>query len=228
MDGFLLEIGTEEIPARMLDAAAQELHRRVSDFLTTQRIAPGGAVGDFSTPRRLTIVARGVPTSQPDVEEQLTGPSLKVAYKDDKPTPAAEAFAKKAGVPVAKLDRITTPKGEYVAARVTRKGRSTVDLIAELLPKEIAGIYWPKNMYWRAGKPERFVRPVRWIVALLDGEVVPLEFAGIRAGRESRGHRILGPQKVPIASPSKYIEGMLGAHVVAASADREYKVGSDL
>jgi glycyl-tRNA synthetase beta chain len=228
MPDFLLEIGTEEIPARMIDAAAQELHRRVSDFLTAQRISPSGVVGDFSTPRRLTIVARGVPTSQADVEEQLTGPSLKVAYKDDKPTPAAEAFAKKAGVALDKLDRITTPKGEYIAARVTRKGRNTGDLIAEFLPKEIAGIYWPKNMYWRAGKPQRFVRPVRWIVALLDGEVVPLEFAGVRAGRESRGHRILSPGQIEIRSAKHYADALEHAFVMPSRAAREEHIRKEL
>ena len=205
----------------MLDAAAQDLHRRVSDFLKTQRIAPADVVGDFSTPRRLTVVARGVPASQPDVDEQLTGPSLKVAYKDGKPTAAAEAFAKKAGVSLEKLEKVVTPKGEYLGAKITRKGRGASELIAELLPKEIAGIHWPKNMYWRAGKPERFVRPVRWIVALLDGEVVPLEFGGIRAGRASRGHRILSPGRIEIRSPKDYVDALEHASVMPSRAARE-------
>jgi glycyl-tRNA synthetase beta chain len=158
------------------------------------------------------------------VEEQLSGPATKVAYKDGQPTPAAHAFAKKAGVDVAQLKTVTTPKGEYLTATVTNKGKPAAQVLAELLPKEVASIYWPKNMYWRAGKPERFVRPVRWIVAMLDGEVVPLEFAGIKAGKQSRGHRILGPAEVAIASPAQYAETMQGAHVVSSTADREYKI----
>ena len=162
--------------------------------------------------------------TQSDVEEQLTGPATKVAYKDGQPTPAAHAFAKKAGVDVAKLQTVTTPKGEYLAATVTNKGKPAAQVLAELLPKEVASIYWSKNMYWRAGKPERFVRPVRWIVAMLDGEIIPLEFAGIKAGKQSRGHRILGPEQVSISSPAKYVEAMKGAHVSALTADREYKI----
>src|SRR5437660_2722969 len=170
------------------------------------------------------MVVSGLAATQPDVQEQLTGPATKVAYKDGQPTPAAHAFAKKAGVDVSKLQTVTTPKGEYLTATVTNKGKPAAQVLAELLPKEIAGIYWPKNMYWRAGKPERFVRPVRWIVALLDGEIIPLEFAGIKAGKQSRGHRILGPGQVAISAPSQYAETMQGAHVTASTADREYKI----
>ena len=143
------------------------------------------------------MLASGIAASQADVTEQVNGPSVNVAYKDGQPTPAAHAFAKKAGVDVAQLERVTTPKGEYLAAKVTKKGRTAAEILAEGLPKEISTIYWPKNMYWR--KPnERFVRPVRWLVAMLDGETIPLEFDGIRAGNTSRGHRILSDGAVTI------------------------------
>jgi glycyl-tRNA synthetase beta chain len=146
---------------------------------------------------RLAVLAGKVPATQPDVAEQVTGPSAAVAFKDGQPTPAAHAFAKKAGVEVSQLQRVTTPKGEYLSAKVTRKGRPASEVLAELLPKEINAIYWPKSMYWR--KPgEVFVRPVRWLVALLDGEVIPLEFDGVRAGTQSRGHRILSDRAVHI------------------------------
>jgi glycyl-tRNA synthetase beta chain len=223
MPDFLLEIGTDEIPSRMIQDASQELQKRVEDLLTKNSL-PFKEIKRLETPRRLALIAFGIPGTQPDLEEQLTGPATKVAYKDGQPTPAAHAFAKKAGVDVAKLQTVTTPKGEYLAATVTNKGKPAAQLLAELLPKEIAGIYWPKNMYWRAGKPERFVRPVRWIVALLDGEIIPLEFAGIKAGKQSRGHRILGPAEVSISEPSQYAEAMQGAHVIAPTADREYKI----
>jgi glycyl-tRNA synthetase beta chain len=223
MPDFLLEIGTEEIPARMIQDASQELLKRVEDLLAKSAL-PHQGIKRLDTPRRLAVSALGIPATQPDVQEQLTGPATKVAYKDGQPTPAAHAFAKKAGVDVSQLKTVTTPKGEYLTASVTNKGRPAAQLLAELLPKEIASIYWPKNMYWRAGKPERFVRPVRWIVAMLDGEVIPLEFSGIEAGNQSRGHRILGPAQVPIGSPSQYAETMKDAHVTALSADREYKI----
>jgi glycyl-tRNA synthetase beta chain len=243
MPDFLLEIGCEEIPARMLDDGMRELLKIMFDLLGTKipvqrtQTDPAAMVGEtqasvmvqsFATPRRLGFLVPGLPLTQPDVTEQVMGPSLKIAFKDGKPTAAAEAFAKKAGVGVAKLERVTNPKGEYLAATVTRKGRRTAEVLAEILPKEIAGIYWPKNMYWRAGKPERFVRPVRWIVALLDGEVIPVEFGGIRAGNRSRGHRILGPEEVSIQSPAQYAEAMERAHVVISGAGREQRIRKSL
>jgi glycyl-tRNA synthetase beta chain len=237
MPDFLLEIGCEEIPARMLEAAWQEMGKRVTRLLMRESLWKPGSVGQAdgteasevvfhasATPRRLALFVPSVAVSQPDVTEQITGPSLKVAFKDGKPTPAAEAFAKKAGVDAAKLEKITNPKGEYLAATVTRKGRTAAEILAETLPKEIAAIYWAKNMYWRAGKPERFVRPVRWIVALLDGEVVPVEFGGVKAGRESRGHRILGPEQVSVSVPARYAEELRVAHVSVLASDREQKI----
>ena len=224
MPDFLLEIGCEEIPSRMIQQANQELQKRVHDLLKNNRLEPSGEVTRAETPRRLSVIASGIPATQPDTQEQLTGPATKVAYKDGEPTPAAHAFAKKAGVDVSKLEKVSTPKGEYLAATVLNKGRSAKEILAELLPKEISAIYWPKNMYWRANKPERFVRPVRWIIALLDGEVVPVEFAGIQAGQISRGHRILGPQNVSVASPTQYIEALRNAHVMARSSEREHRI----
>ena len=182
MADFLLEIGCEEIPARMIDAASRELCERLSALLQRERLEPAGAVSQLDTPRRLAVIASGIPDSQSDITEQLTGPSAQIAYKDGQPTPAAHAFAKKAGVDVAKLEKISTPKGEYLAATVTRKGRSAAEILAEALPKEISTLYWPKNMYWRK-RGELFVRPVRWLVAMLDEQVVPLELFGLE-GRQ--------------------------------------------
>jgi glycyl-tRNA synthetase beta chain len=239
MPDFLLEIGCEEIPARMLDAAALELVSRIGDLIGRESLFMPAVVRNdqetrlnqwhiavevYATPRRLALLAPKIASSQPDVAEQVIGPSLKVAFKDSRPTPAAEAFAKKAGVDVSKLERISNPKGEYLAATVTRKGRGAAEVLAENLPKEIAGLYWAKNMYWRAGKPERFVRPVRWIVALLDGEVIPVEFTGIKAGRQSRGHRILGPEQISLSFPARYAEELRAAHVSAAAPEREQKI----
>src|SRR6516165_10514928 len=204
MPDFLLEIGTEEIPARMIDSARDELATRVSDLLKRKRLAHAPELRAFSTPRRLAVFVPGVFAAQPDVTEQLTGPSLKVAYKDGQPTAAAEAFARKAGVPVEKLEKVTNPKGEYLAATVQKKGRAASEILAESLPKEIAGIYWAKSMYWRGKSAERFVRPVRWMVSLLGDQVVPLEFGGITAGHTSEGHRVLSSSAVEIAKPADY------------------------
>ena len=224
MPDFLLEIGTEEIPARMIDSAREELRRRVSDLLQRERLTNGSSIEAFSTPRRLAVLTKGISNSQPDIQEQLTGPAIKVAYKDGEPTPAAHAFAKKAGVDVHALEKISTPKGEYLAATVTRKGGSAAGVLSEALPKEISSLYWAKSMYWRAGKPERFVRPVRWIVALLDDEVLPLEFAGIAAGKKTRGHRILHSRDLEIKRAAGYLDTLSSAHVIATPADREQRI----
>jgi len=219
MPDFLLEVGCEEIPARMIDGASRELRQRVGALLERERLAPSGPLDGLDTPRRLAVIASGIPNAQPDVTEQVTGPSAQVAFKDGQPTPAAHAFAKKVGVDVNKLNKITTPKGEYLGATVTRKGRAAAEILAEALPKEIAGLYWPKNMYWRT-RGELFVRPVRWLVAMLDEQAIPMEVFGIAAGKTTRGHRLLGSEATSIARPAAYVEALRAAKVLGA-AERE-------
>jgi glycyl-tRNA synthetase beta chain len=223
MPDFLLEIGTEEIPARMIDAAQAELQRRVRDLLNRERLTPIGEMSRVDTPRRLAVLAPGIPAAQPDITEQVNGPAASVAFKDGQPTPAAHAFAKKAGVDVARLERVTTAKGEYLSAKITKRGRSAAEILAEAIPKEIASLYWPKNMYWR--KPsERFVRPVRWLVAMLDDQIIPVDFGGIRAANQSRGHRILsaGSLTIPRAG-SAYLETLRAAKVLSRE-EREQQI----
>jgi glycyl-tRNA synthetase beta chain len=219
MPDFLLELGCEEIPARMIAAASQELRERLTTLLRRERLDPAGAITYLDSPRRLAVLAAGLPSAQADITEQVNGPSAQVAYKDGQPTPAAHAFAKKVGVDVNRLEKVSTPKGEYLAAAVTRKGRSAGEILAESLPKEIASLYWPKNMYWRK-RGEVFVRPVRWLVAMLDEEVVPMELFGIATGNTSRGHRIIGSESVAISRPSAYVETLRDAKVLGA-AERE-------
>src|SRR5260370_32887631 len=146
MPDFLLEIGCEEIPGRMIDAASRELRERLNALLQRERLQPAGAISHLETPRRLAVLASGMPVSQPDITEQVNGPSAQIAYKDGQPTPAAHAFAKKVGVDVGKLEKVSTPKGEYLAAAVTRKGRTAAENLAEALPKEISALYWPMNV----------------------------------------------------------------------------------
>ena len=226
MADFLLEIGLEEVPARMIAGAEAELQTRVNALLTRERLLEAGTkLNSYSTPRRLAVLVEGVLRKQADTEEKLTGPSWKVAFKDGVPTAAAEAFARKAGVTVAALEKVTNAKGEYVGATVKRPGCDAAELLAAELPKEVLGIYWAKNMYWRAGKPERFVRPVRWVVALLDSAVIPLEIAGIVAGHASRGHRVLhGDGPVVIDAATHYVKSLLAAKVAVDVAERRQSI----
>jgi glycyl-tRNA synthetase beta chain len=221
-----LEIGLEEVPARMIAGAEAELGKRVNDLLTRERLlGPKAKLTTYSTPRRLAVLAEDVLPAQADTEEQLTGPSWKVAFKDGAPTKAAEAFAKKAGVPVEALVKVENAKGEYVGATVKREGVATPQVLAAELPKEVLALYWAKNMYWRAARPERFVRPVRWVVALLDSAVVPLEIAGIAAGNTSRGHRILhGEAPVIIEMAKSYAEALRAAYAVVDVAERRQSI----
>ena len=169
------------------------------------------------------MLAPGIAARQEDITEQVIGPSVSIAYKEGQPTPAAHGFAKKNGVDVSRLEKISTPKGECVAVQITRKGRSAGEILADDLPKELAAIYWPKNMYWR--KPnERFVRPVRWMVAMLDGESIPFEFEGVSAGTVSRGHRILSDAAVTIPrAGSAYVDSLRAAKVLGRG-EREHQI----
>jgi glycyl-tRNA synthetase beta chain len=226
MAELLLEIGLEELPARMIAAAEAELARRVEAALTRERLLGSAvAVSSYSTPRRLAVRVAGVLAQQLDTQEHLTGPSWRAAFPDGQPGPAALAFAKKAGVPVSALEKTTTPKGEYAAATIQRPGLSALEVLERPLAQEIGALSWPKTMYWRPNKPERFVRPLRWLLCLLDESVVPLEFAGIRAANLSYGHRVLyGEQPVPIARPADYLSALEAAFVVADVAARRHRI----
>jgi len=226
MADFLFEIGLEEVPARMIAGAQLELEQRVVKMLERERLVRSGAVTkSFATPRRLAVRVAGVAERQEDVAEELVGPSVKVAYKDGVATPAAVAFAKKAGVDVGELKTITNAKGEYLAATSVKAGRDAAEVIAAEMPKELAGIYWAKNMYWRAGRPERFVRPVRWMVAMLGAETVPVEFGGYVAGKVTYGHRVLfGEQEIALKAPGDYEDALLGGFVIAEVEARRQKI----
>jgi glycyl-tRNA synthetase beta chain len=223
---FLLEIGLEEVPARMIAGAQAELLKRTLALLTREQLVGAEPVAkSYSTPRRLAVLVENIREQQSDISEEVTGPAVKIAFKDGKPTPAAEAFARKSGVAVADLKTIVTPKGEYLAATIVKKGRSAAEVLASELPKEIGAIYWAKNMYWRPGKPERFVRPVMWLACLLGESVVPLEFAGKTAGRASYGHRVLSSgEPFEIVSPQSYLAQLEGEFVLADVEVRRQKI----
>jgi glycyl-tRNA synthetase beta chain len=226
MPDFLLEIGLEEVPARMLASAQAELLKRTLALLTREQLISAEPVAhSYSTPRRLAVLIRAVLAQQPDITEETTGPAVKIAFKDGVPTAAAEAFARKSGVAVSDLKTVSTPKGDYLAATTLKRGRTASEVIAAELPKEIAAIYWAKNMYWRAGKPERFVRPVLWLACLLGEEVVPVTFAGKTAGRATYGHRVLSTgDPFEIVSPQSYLAQLEGEYVLADVEVRRQKI----
>jgi glycyl-tRNA synthetase beta chain len=226
MADFLFEIGLEEVPARMIAGAQTELQQRVVKMLERERLVRSGAEAkSFATPRRLAVWVKDVAARQEDLAEELVGPSVKVAYKDGVPTPAAAAFAKKAGVEVAALKTVTNAKGEYLAATAVKAGRPAADVIAAEMPKELAGIYWAKTMYWRPGKPERFVRPVRWMVAMLGTEVVPVAFGGYEAGAVTYGHRVLfGEDAIVLKESGDYEDALLSSFVIADVEARRQRI----
>jgi len=226
MPDFLLEIGLEEVPARMLASAEAELLKRTLALLMREQlIGAEPAAHSYSTPRRLAVIIRDVLAQQPDITEETTGPAVKIAFKDGAPTPAAEAFARKSGVAVSDLKTISTPKGDYLAATTLKRGRSAAEVFAAELPKEIAAIYWAKNMYWRPGKPERFVRPVLWLACLLGEEIVPVTFAGKTAGRATYGHRVLSTgDAFEIQTPDSYLAQLEGEYVLADVELRRQKI----
>ncbi len=155
------------------------------------------------------------------------GPPLKVAQKDGQPTAAGEAFSKKVGVPWNQLKIVISAKGEYLAAEITKKGRTALEILAERLPCEIDNIHWPKSMYWRK-RGEVFVRPVRWVVAMLDDEVIPVEVFGIKAGNRSRGHRVLADREVAIPrAGTPYVSALRDANVLSRDA-REQQIRQSL
>jgi glycyl-tRNA synthetase beta chain len=230
MADLLFEIGLEEVPARMIAAAEAELLRRTVALLGRERLLPErfdllSGAASYSTPRRLAVLVRGVLARQEDVSEEVTGPAAKIAFKDGVPTAAAEAFARKSGVAVADLKTVMTPKGEYLAATSVKPGREAAAVIASELPKEVAAIYWAKTMYWRAGKPERFVRPVLWLVCLLGDEIVPVSFGGKTAGRATFGHRVLsGGEAFEIVAPESYVAQLEGEFVLADVEVRRQRI----
>ncbi|HEX3986481.1 MAG TPA: glycine--tRNA ligase subunit beta [Acidobacteriaceae bacterium] len=226
MADLLFEAGMEEIPARMIAPAEAELTERIVELLRRERLlAEGHEVHSYSTPRRVAVQVNGVLARQPDATREMTGPAWSVAFKDGQATAAGQAFARKAGVGVAALEKISTPKGEYVAAKALQKGRGATDVLSDLLAAELAALYWPKNMNWRPLKPERFVRPVRWMVALLDHAVLPVEFGGVQASNQTFGHRILhGNAPLSVDHPDDYLGVLESASVTADVHLRRHRI----
>lgn len=215
---LLFEIGCEELPASFVEAALGALPELAAKQLRDLRLA-FESVEALGTPRRLALLVHGLQTRQPDLEQELVGPSAAAAFKDGQPTRAAEAFAAKVGCPVAELRRVTTPKGEYLAGTKREPGQPSAALLPDALASLAKAIPFRKAMRWGTGS-FAFGRPLRWLVALLDEQVVAVSVAGIDAGRDSRGHRFLHPGTVPVGKPSDYVAAMRAAHVLVRPAER--------
>ena len=184
---LLLEVRCEEIPARMLGPGIRQLGSRLFEELLGQRLTPSEVETGF-TPRRLVVMMNGLPDRQEDRREQLVGPPVTAGLDAaGEPTAAAIGFARKAGVEPDELERVETPKGEYLAATRLVAGRPTSEILAEMIPRVVVDLGWPKLMRWGAGEGP-WVRPVHGVVALFGGEVVPFEIFGVASGRETRGH----------------------------------------
>ncbi len=224
MAEFLLEIGTEEIPSGYIEDGLRELKRLTGTRLREERIDMGAGLEICGTPRRLVLVARGIGDRQPDTVREVTGPPVKAAYDDKgKPTRAAEGFAAKQGVPVEELGSIETPRGAYVFVRMEVPGKPAAEVLAEVLPGVIHDLPWPKSMTW-GNIGFHFTRPIHWIVALLDGEVIPFEVAAVRTGRTTSGHRFMCPEKFEVLGVDDYFERMPHAKVMVSPEDRRLEV----
>jgi glycyl-tRNA synthetase beta chain len=221
---LLLEIGTEELPSSFVDAALAALPGIVADELANARLTHG-EVRALGTPRRLAVVVQGVATRQLDLDEQVIGPPEVAAFKDGKPTKAAEAFAGKLGVPVESLTVLERPAsgkqkpGRYVAGRRVEKGCEATELLGATLARVCAAIPFRKSMRW-ADLETSFGRPVQWIVALLGEKAVVVSFAGVKSGRTSRGHRFLAPQPFEVAGPDTYVAQLRDRHVLVSREER--------
>jgi glycyl-tRNA synthetase beta chain len=230
---LLFEIGCEEIPAGMISKAAVELKEILQKYLVSHGLLTeeqsGGSIDTFGAPRRLVAIVRKIRLRQEDVTREVTGPPKSVAYDNvGEPTRAAMSFAEKQGIPVSKLSMVNTPKGEYLAAKQVVIGRPAADILATLLPQAIQEISWPRSMYWTRADSPRFIRPIRWIVAMLAGRVVPFSFANVHAGNHTDGHRFLGKENIPVSGPDDYEQKLKKNFVLCRPAVRHKKIEAEI
>ncbi len=226
---LLFEIGAEEIPAGMLPRAEEELKVILEKLLATENLTQGITVETFAAPRRLTAWVRGLPAKQEDVVSEVTGPPKSVAYDaQGQPTRAAVSFAEKQGIRLVDVFLIQTPKGEYLAAKHTKRGRTSEQILAEMLPRAIHDLTWPRTMTWTGLDGARFIRPIRWIVATLGGRTLNFTFGGIAASNVTRGHRFLGSSAITVSTFADYEKKLRANGVIVKPADRRAKIEREL
>ena len=212
MADFLLEILSEEIPARMQRRAVESLHEEVKKTLKEQKIKTVSSEL-YVTPRRLIVALSGLPERQDDLNEERKGPKVGA------PDKAVEGFARGAGVAVADLEERETDKGPCWFAVIHRQGRAIADLLAEAVPAAMAALSWPKSMRW-GDHDVRWVRPINAILAVLDGAVVPFSFGPVTSGNRTRGHRFLAPDWFEVSGLEDYRSKLRAAHVMIDQAER--------
>ena len=222
MRELLFELGTEEIPARLIERARRELAERLSKALDEAGLNYDG-LQTYATPRRLALSCQ-VATKQPDRREELLGPPARIAFDDaGQPTKAAIGFAARNNVPVEALERRETPKGEYLGCTVQTTGQAASALLGEMLENAVTKLHWPKGMRW-AERKDTFIRPVHWLVALYDGEVLPVTCFDIAAGRQTRGHRFLAPEPFEVHGSDDWLKGLRKRHVEPCSETRRAQI----
>ena len=212
---FLLEIGTEELPSSFVTHALCSMEAGAQELIRQARLGSESLeVTTMGTPRRLALRVLGLSATQPDRREKVVGPPWSAAFEQDgTPKKAAIGFAKKHGVEVDALRKQATEKGEYVSVDVHEIGQPTDEVLREILPQLCARITFPKSMRWGSGDVA-FGRPIHWIVSLLGSKIVDFEFAGVRSGRTSRGHRFLAPQTFELPDAGSYVSDLADAHVL--------------
>lgn len=216
----------EEVPADMIEPAAEQLRKSVEALFEENQLTVK-SLQVFAASRRLAFLASGLPDSQPAWEEVVLGPPVSVAFRDGAPAPAAHGFARKMQASIEELQVVSTEKGEYLALKKTRPGRETPEILRDALPGIVASISWPKNMYWQESR-FRFVRPIRWLVALWNDRVLPIEFEGLTAGAITRGHRFLGRSEICLDSPADYLPRLRENYVLADVEERRSKILREL
>lgn len=219
MADLLLEVGTEEIPASYIDPALEALAQFAETSLKNLRLSHK-TLHTWGTPRRLALMVEELPASQPDLDQEVLGPPEKVAFDPHgQPTKAALGFARTQGVAVEELRVIETPRGRYVAARKRQTGALTRDLLAQELPRWIIQIPFPKSMRWGESSL-RFARPIHWILALLDRDVIPFSLESLQSGGTTRGHRFMSPGEATVDHPREYLEVCRTLYVIADPKER--------
>jgi glycyl-tRNA synthetase beta chain len=226
---LLFEIGCEEIPAGMLPKAEEELKANLSKLLTAENFVDGVTVETFSGPRRLVAWVRGLQSKQADVESEVTGPPKSVAYDAvGAPTRAAQSFAEKQGLALKDIYTIQTPKGEYLAAKNIKRGRTAEQILNYILPRVIHDLAWPRSMTWTGLDGARFIRPIRWIVAILDAKPLKFSYGGVAAGMKTRGHRSLGASDIAVRDFLDYQKKLQANGVIVRPSQRASKIESEL
>ena len=247
---LLLEIGCEELPASWLPGLTNQIGDLLAAQLREQRLPAEAPAETYSTPRRLTVRVARMPERQTDLEELLTGPPVSAGFKPDgTPTPAAAGFAAKQGVEVAALERVRTPKGEYLAFRKRQRGKTAVDVLPDVLSGVLRGFTFPKTMHWDAlledGRGDLlFGRPIRWILFLYGGRVVPFSITrtpaaqggmvqDVPSGAVTYGHRFLttsgrAGRAIKVRSFDEYRARLLENFVILERGERHNKIAREL